>query len=339
MSRFIYKITYYREKDLLNISKKPLTFLRQLRGLCIFDIQGNDTSRTRVITTLIHGNEPSGFIALHQWLLEKTKPAVNIRIIVCNVEAAQLPPEFSHRYLHSGQDLNRFFSSDSPNIDIICRAQQINQAVAEMKPEAVIDLHNTSGASPAFGVAIDGSDQALDLISLFTHKVILTGLRVGAIMEQNFNAPIVTIECGGAKQLQSHQLAYQGLFKFVNEINLFDRHDSKVNVYRHPCRVELLPYISVTFGDVHSPTADMTLRADSEQLNNQLTPKDELIGWFTGSDILPLTAKNEQGIEQIDKMFYTKKGCIFTKHSMQIFMATTNTDIVSNDCLFYATLE
>lgn len=351
MKTFINKTTYYNEADLLDIPNTPLAFLRQLSGLCIFDIQGHEANRTRVITTLIHGNEPSGFIALHRWLQKKVKPAVNIRIIVCNIEAAQLLPEFSHRYLHEGQDLNRFFFSiekstnniiekdTAENGAIIERAKQIKQAVNAVSPEAVIDLHNTSGLSPAFGVAINNNDQTLDLISLFTKKVILTGLRFGAIMEQDFSAPIVTIECGGAEQVQSHQLAYIGWSKFVGDTNIFDRHASQVDIHQHPCRVELLPNISVTFGHNHLPTADVTLRADAEQLNNQLTPAGEFIGWYEGEGQLPFTAKNEQGVEQLDKLFSVHKGCIFTKQSLQIFMATTDQGIATNDCLFYATIE
>ena len=203
----------------------------------------------------------------------------------------------------------------------------------------MIDLHNTSGLSPAFGVAINNNDQTLDVISLFTHKVILTGLRFGAIMEQDFSAPIVTIECGGAGQIQSHQLAYAGLSKFVGETKIFDRHASQVDIHQHPCRVELLSNVSVAFGHNHLPTADVTLRADAEQLNNQLTPPGEFIGWYQGGGSLPFTVKNEQGVEQLNTMFSLQNGRIFTKQSLQIFMATIDQSIATNDCLFYATIE
>lgn len=340
MSKFINKISFFTEEDLADIANTPLEFLRALNGLCVFDIAGKDTSRTRVVTTLIHGNEPSGFIAIHRWLKQKIKPAVNVRFIICNVEAAQLSPEFSHRYLHFGQDLNRFFASEEDKSAIAKRARKIAKSVSEVKPEAVIDLHNTSGISPAFGVAIDGGEQALDLISLFTNKVILTGLRVGAIMEQNFAAPIVTIECGGAGQIESHQLAYLGLMTYVCDVNIFDRHASSVDIHEHPCRVELLPHCTVAFGHDHLPTADVTLRADTEQLNNQLTPSGEFLGWYEGeTETLPFTAKNEQGVEQSTRMFRVQNGRIFTKQSLQIFMATTDPDIASKDCLFYATQE
>jgi hypothetical protein len=274
-------------------------------------------------------------------LFEKIKPAVNMRYIVCNSESAKMLPIFSRRYLQSGQDLNRFFSttSDENSVGIVQRAQQVKQAVREVHPEAVIDLHNTSGSSPAFGVAIDQNDQTLDLISLFTNKVILTGLRVGAIMEQNFAAPIVTIECGGAAQNQSHTLAYAGLSKFAHDVDIFDRHASQVEIYQHPCRVEIIPNTNIAFDYLSTSSTDVTLRMDAEKFNEKLTPKGELIGWYEGKGDLPFTVKNEQGVEQVNYMFTIRNDCIYTKINMQIFMATTNRNIALNDCLFYATAE
>jgi hypothetical protein len=340
MIQFFEQITYYENAFTRKIASTALDFLRELKGLTIFDVQGVDTSRTRVITTLIHGNEPSGFIALHQWLIAKIKPAVNIRFIVCNPEAASLSPEFSHRYLFEAQDLNRYFAlqSNTPS-SISKRAQQITQAVIEVKPEAIIDLHNTSGISPAFGVAISENDKTLDLISLFTNKVILTGLHVGAIMEQNFSAPIVTIECGGASEKKSHQVAIEGIDKYTNRNIIFDLHADTVDIHRHPCRIELKPNVTLGFGQEPLVTADVTVCADAEHLNKQLTPAGELIGWYENDEQLPLIAKDEQGNDQLSNLFILKSGGIYTKQSLQIFMATKELDIANNDCLFYATIE
>jgi len=344
MPSFIKKVTYYQDAFKLKIAPTPLDFLRQLKGLTIFDVQGKDNSRTRVITTLIHGNEPSGFIALHHWLLEKKRPEVNIRFILCNPEAAALPPEFSHRYLEAAQDLNRFFTLDhisftKSNSSIRHRAKQIIKAVMEVNPEAIVDLHNTSGISPAFGVSIYDSDKVLDLISLFTNKVILTDLHVGAIMEQEFSAPIVTIECGGSCQIQSHQLAITGLEKFTNHKSIFDHHADKVDIHRHPCRIELKKGIVLGFGDYPLMTADITLRSDAEQLNSQITPAGQLIGWYDKDNQLPLIVKDEQGNNKLSAMLYLENGGIYTKQQLQIFMVTKQLDIATNDCLFYATLE
>jgi len=82
-------IKYFDESFRSQIEPTALGFLRQLEGLSIFDIKGRDQTRTRVIATLIHGNEPSGFIACHLWLRSSDVPATNLRILFCNPEAAK----------------------------------------------------------------------------------------------------------------------------------------------------------------------------------------------------------------------------------------------------------
>lgn len=332
--------TYLDDSFRKQIEPTALGFLRQLSGLTIFDIKGEDQSRTRVVTTLIHGNEPSGFIACHLWLRSPSVPATNLRIIICNPEAARTKPIFTNRFVGKDKDLNRFFKApETDKSEVAERARQITHSVNEVSPEAVLDLHNTSGASPAFGVAISDDENTLDLVSLFTNKTILTGLHVGAIMEMDFNCPIATIECGGASEIYSHQVATDGLHEFFSRRNIFDRHANRVQVHRHPIRVELVGDASVGFSHHRLPTTDITLRADVEQLNRQHTPKGEFLGWYDKAESLPLKAIDELGNEQITQLIEFKDGCLFAKQNLQLFMVTTTTEIATNDCLFYATLE
>ncbi len=333
-------INYFDENFRIQLAPTALGFLRQLDGLSIFDIKGVDQSRTRVITTLIHGNEPSGFIASHWWLRNDEIPATNIRIIICNPEVAQTKPKFSNRYLVHKEDLNRSFSASAEDIsEIAVRARQIKQAVAEVHPEAVIDLHNTSGAGPAFGVILADDEHTLDLVSLFTNKLILTGLTVGSIMEQSFNGPFATIECGGANEMSSHQVAKDGLHKFVSKEFIFDNHARQVAIYRNPLRIELVGDAAIGFSHDRLPTTDITLRADAEKFNRQCIPAGEFIGWCENGQQLPLQAIDEQGEDQIDNLIERKNGSLLAKQTMQFFMVNTDLEIVTNDCLFYATVE
>ena len=50
-------------------------------------------------------------------------------------------------------------------------------------PEAVIDLHNTSGSGPSFGVCTHMDRQHDALVSLFTQRLIVSNLGLGALME------------------------------------------------------------------------------------------------------------------------------------------------------------
>ena len=126
-------------------------FLEVLGGpACIF-LDGDNTDSTRAFVTLLHGNEPSGVMALFRWLKSARRPAVNIVCIVASVTAAMETPLFSNRMLPGTRDLNRCFRPpfDDEQGQL---AEEILEILHMHRPEAVIDMHNTSGSGPAFGV-------------------------------------------------------------------------------------------------------------------------------------------------------------------------------------------
>ena len=146
-------------------------------------IPGADSSRCRFVVTLLHGNEPSGLIAVHRWLTgTRPAPAVDIYCVVMNVEAACTSPPFSWRHLPGTRDLNRCFRA--PFDDIPGKqAQSLLALIHQQGPEALIDIHNTSGMGPAFGVAVFYDRQHDALVSLFAERLVITDLRLGALME------------------------------------------------------------------------------------------------------------------------------------------------------------
>lgn len=167
-------ITHLQDPAPDSLGATPLDFLRAAAGPTVIDVTGADQSRTLVISTLIHGNEPSGLFALHRWLLEGHKPATNVRIIISSITAALLEPTFSHRFLPHEEDLNRCFdkSGDRPEYK---RAALIKSVILDAKPIAAIDLHNTSGSGPAFSVVTEECGDRRILASHFCSRMIMTG--------------------------------------------------------------------------------------------------------------------------------------------------------------------
>ena len=84
-------------------------FLRWLGGPAAIRVPGRDRSRARAVTTLLHGNEPSGVRAVHAWLRSGALPAVDALLFVGAVPAALEPPGFALRSLPGAADLNRCF--------------------------------------------------------------------------------------------------------------------------------------------------------------------------------------------------------------------------------------
>jgi len=329
---------YFDDSSRNSFPDTPIEFLRSLQGLTIIDINGVDQSRCRVVTTLIHGNEPSGFIAIHLWLISQQVPAVNVRIIICNPEAAQLKPIFTHRYIEKSYDLNRFFSHPrglpSP---VAQRANKILQQVKEVSPEAIIDIHNTSGASPSFSVSVKPSQQHLQLAELFNQKIIITQLEVGAIMEQDFSAPIVTIECGAATDKSAHAIATDGLQKYFQQSDIFSDEKSSIFTYHNPVRVILTNDASVGFANQPLATTDVTLRQDIEDFNDKVLTKGEFIGWYQSNNSDFLSATSHSGEQRIQQLIEYRQGQLYAASDQQLFMVTNHPEIATKDCLFYST--
>ncbi|WDE12177.1 succinylglutamate desuccinylase/aspartoacylase domain-containing protein [Thalassomonas haliotis] len=330
------EISYFKDPSPGSLPMDYQTFLLSLAGPTVIDITGQDASRCRVITSLLHGNEPSGFIAIHRWLTSETrKPATNIRFIIASTEAACLSPLFSHRYMPGGKDLNRCFGSRE-NSGYYLRARLIADAINRVSPEIVVDLHNTSGSGPAFAACHGINANVLSLTSFFCETIILSAIRLGALLEQDFSCPTITVECGGCNDELAHELAYEGICHILTcETTRYFHQEREVEVVYQPHRLRLKGDINLSYGGQYSGAPGLTLKAAIEQYNFTGARRGEVLGWLDhlGLDNLQLT--DEQGKDIIGEYFSVSGHQLLCATEMRIFMATAIRDIAINDCLFY----
>lgn len=333
-----HEISYLKDPKPLTLKADYQQFLLSLTGVTVIDITGVDTNKCRVITTLLHGNEPSGLIAIHRWLTsehELSKPSTNLRFIICSVEAASLAPMFTHRYLPEGVDINRCFGQAKKQ-GYYMRAQLIEKAISAVSPELVVDLHNTSGSGPAFGVSTHMDSLGLSLAGLFCDTVILSGITLGALMEQNFNCPVLTIECGGAFDEQAHQVAYQGISSLANKACIINsRHHAPVEIVYSPMRLTLNHGVELSFAQHDEGNQGVTLIENIEQFNFGSIHKGQIFAWLDNQGLANLTLKNDAGENVITEYFYLSGNRLLCAKHFRIFMATTNVQIAKTDCLFY----
>ncbi|NVJ59449.1 MAG: succinylglutamate desuccinylase/aspartoacylase family protein [Gammaproteobacteria bacterium] len=313
----------------------PDAWLKSFEGPTVIEIAGRDQSRWRIVSTLIHGNEPSGFIAAHRYLLEKRVPATNVAFIISSVRAARYEQLYQHRYMPGEFDLNRRFGYLEVHDSVTELARQITEYIREKCPSAVVDLHNTSGRSPAFAVSISEHPKVQHVASLFVDQVIITQLNVGALMEQNFNCPVVTIECGGSKDKQSHENAYSGLCLFAETDQLDSMAPKPLAINKHPIRVTVKPGISLGYGEHLNTDLDMTLKNELEEFNFTGVNRGTCVGWLNRSISDCMEAISDKGINVIDDLFELDNHALKAKQDLKCFMATRRADIALSDCLFY----
>ncbi len=312
-------------------------FLCNLNGPAWIDISGRDSSRTRVISTLLHGNEPSGVKALFNWLKnpERSIPLTNISISICSVEAALTEPEFSHRYLAGAPDMNRCFRPpyDSANGKL---AKTILERIQTLKPEAVIDIHNTSGSGPDFTISPSTESNYAALAYNFSNRLIITALKLGSLMEVDVACPIITLECGGSYDLSADQTALNAVNVIARCDDLYKIDDKpEPDIFTHPLRFEIKENVSIGYSEASLANCDVTLASDIEKHNFGLTPENCVLGWVGPEGLDYFTAFDDQGRDIKDELFAIRENQLVTAQTLRLFMVTPRPEIARKDCLFY----
>lgn len=332
---------HWQQPEPHNVGDSLHQFLHQLKQPTLITQKGIDHSRCRLVVTLLHGNEPSGLSAIWHWLKSGQKPAVDSYYFVGAVNAAQEDPEFALRHFLHLRDLNRCFDGpfhDEPG----AIAHALLQLMREQQPEAVLDIHNTSGSGPSFAVSFSKSPKHIALCSLFTERLLLTQTRLGALMEKTSEAiPIVTIECGGAIDPESERVAIEGVNRFLNqpEVLAESEHDWQMEILTDPIRVTLTSDASIAYAEQPDSSASLTLPPDIEHLNFGRIQANTQLGHLVESLPLCTQAVDSKGVVRTKALFKVKGNKLFNRIGLKIFMITTNPSIAVSDCLCYVVVD
>jgi len=296
---------------------------------------GKSSSQCRVVTTLLHGNEPSGSHGVLRLIKENYIPAYDSWILIASIDAALQEPIFSRRYIEGEQDLNRCFNLPS-DTKIERLAEMIVKDISSFKPYAVIDVHNTSGAGPGFCVSTSTSTIMDQLACIFTNSLVITDIRLNALMEVDLGCPVITVECGGNHSELSHLFAYNGIHKFLSVEDLSHIEvTSDLQHYWHPLRLELKKGYMLDYGKGPVKNADITLCHSVEFQNFGTTVPEKRLGWLGSKGLDCLLLKDTDNNNLIEEYFENNDGELHTKKHLHLFMVTTIKTIAETDCLFY----
>ncbi len=335
------RFKFIRDPLATDIGDNVEEFLRRLGGPACLFLEGDDGSRTRALVTLQHGNEPSGVMALYRWLKSGRRPAVNVVCIVASVAAALEPPLFSHRMLPRARDLNRCYK---PPFDDAqgALAEEILEILHLHRPEAVIDMHNTSGSGPSFGVCTYMDRQHDALVSLFTQRLIVSNLGLGALMEiSEHSYPTVTVEVGGRLDEEAHELAFEGMCRYFEAESVLAQEETDwgLELLRDPIRLELNDNVSLTYAEKMRVDYDITLKPDIEHHNFGGVTQETVLGWASGDARRLFSAQDAGGRCAVSRLVRIEDGVLYPAQPLKLFMITTNAAIAESDCLFYAVAD
>lgn len=344
-------------------------FLERLGGPSLVHLNatgagvGTTIGGRRLLVTLLHGNEPSGLLALLRFLRNGLEAEGPLACIVANPAAARENKPFSSRYQAGHRDINRCFFDWEPDGSSPAEladsrlANRILASIESYAPSCVIDIHNTSGKGPAFAVSISDDTRLKALAALWTGDMIVTDLRLGALMElSERSTSTVTIECGGAADPNAVTIAYEGLRRFSQSSGAtmaamssgderLIKDAAQTQVFHNPMRLELSDTISLSYcapADFHDNVdidpvseADLILPDDADALNFGAVCAGTRIARLQGRAASGLSIMSVLGSEEVEGYFEVREGGLFTRFGTRFFMMTTRADIARSDCLCY----
>jgi hypothetical protein len=316
-----------------------IAFLRSLGGPAAIRLRGHDRTRCRVVVTLMHGNEPSGLIAVHGRLRDGRQPATDTLFVLGAVEPALGDPPLSSRVLPDGSDLNRCFGPGAlpgPSRDL---ALSILEAVHAVEPEALVDIHNNSGHNPPYAVAARIGAPERQLARFFGNLLVHYDLHIGALAEETPDlCPTVVIEAGRAGDPASDRTARDGLDSFLDAGVLFEEGSElpRLDVFHHPVRVEIAAGLRLAYGNEAEPAAQLTIDEDVDRYNFELLHVGTQIGWLAPEAPWPFVARGADGADRSHELFARDGARLVARRSIVPIMMTTDATIARSDCLFYA---
>ncbi|MBL4850440.1 MAG: succinylglutamate desuccinylase/aspartoacylase family protein [Planctomycetes bacterium] len=248
-------------------------FLKWVGGPALFHLRGRDSNRCRVLCGGLHGNEPSGFFAIHSLLREPPEFPVDTILILGNVKAALQDPGFYYRMLSQEEDMNRIWTG-GVHTPLRQAAAEVLRYLARRRVEAVVDLHNNSGFYPIYSVILNGAPSRIALARHWTHRYVrYDGASLGTFLEVlDRICPGVVIECGQAGDPSADLRALDGAVRFLTAERPFApsrEFQEDAAVYRCVARVTVPQEVSLEFGS--TPTgSDLTIRPGIDRHNFEL---------------------------------------------------------------------
>ncbi len=319
-----------------DLGATPEEMLERFGGPTVVRCSGRDSSRCRVVTTLLHGNEPSGAEAIYEWLREAPEPAVDAVFIFASVEVALHEPRFTHRMMPGERDLNRCFLGpfDDANGQL---AQRILAEIERCRPECVIDNHNNTGHNPPYAIATRVEPDYLRLASLFAERFVHSDLRIGSLMEAVTEVPCVTIECGRVGDPRAARTTRRGIDRLFGLAHLSEigESTSSLQVLESMVRVRARSGLRLAVDKGNHPEADLTISDDIDRHNFETLPAGTRIGWVRPGVDWPVEARDADGADRSRDLFSVNRGELLARRDWIPIMMTTDPLIARQDCLFY----
>ncbi|MCI0653382.1 MAG: M14 family metallopeptidase [Methylococcaceae bacterium] len=286
------------------------------------------------VSVLLHGNEPTGFLAIQELLREyRSKPLPrSMSIFFGNVLAAKEQV----RRLDSQPDFNRIWpGAEEPESQATRFAENIVDELLGRNVFASIDIHNNTGLNPHYACVNVFDDRYLQLARLFSRLVVYF-IRPRGVLSAAFgrHCPSVTLECGkpGQQYGVSHALEYLTSCLHLTEIPERPVQPGDLDLFHSIAQVTIPETIQFDF----SPRpADLELSVDIDHMNFTEVPEGTIIGKIRTPGKIPLLARDELGLDVTSRYFRIENQDLVLNRAIMPSMFTLDHNVIRQDCLGY----
>lgn len=315
--------------DLLEVSTTDI--YKVLGGPTLIHLSGR-REEPLFVSTLLHGNEDTGFIALQRLMKEEAGGNLprSLSIFIGNVEAAR----HRRRRMDDQLDYNRIWLGPEKTPE----HAMMQQILAEMKGRKVfasVDIHNNTGINPHYACVNRLQDPFFHLATLFSRTVVYF-IRPQGVQSMAFAdlCPAVTVECGhvGDETGIEHVLEFLKACLHLSEIPSHPIPPHDMALFHTVATIRVPKEFSFGFGKTH---ADLVFERNVDHLNFNELPVGTLIGKLAGDPRARLLVFDELGNSVAEKFLDYSEGLIRTKAPLMPSMFTLDREVISQDCFGY----
>ncbi|MEZ5598553.1 MAG: succinylglutamate desuccinylase/aspartoacylase family protein [Pseudomonadales bacterium] len=301
---------------------------RVLGGPTLLRIAGEQALSPLFVSTLLHGNETSGWTALCRLLGRGALPRRPLLVFLGNVAAAAA----GVRHLPGEPDFNRIWKNADPPYAAFA-ASVLNHVVSEPLA-AAIDLHNNTGRNPHYSVLTDLSDANRSLAYLFSDKAVYVEEPDSVLTRATQqHCPSIAVELGPINDPHSDDLAEDLLRRVTAAPSLTPSHDG-LTLYTSLARVHINPDVAFSFAGT-GPPAPLVLTGGMEAVNFHAVPRHTEFA-YTQRPFQETIQVLDPGHRNVtDQFFYQEGPHVRFARDVVPAMYTTDPDVVRQDCLCY----
>ena len=294
-----------------------------LRSPTLLDLRSNGKPPL-FVSTLLHGNESSSWIAMRSLLQEwaGAESAPSCMVFIGNVHAAR----HAQRCLEGQPDYNRIWEGgESEECDL---AERVIHEIRDAEPWLVLDIHNNSGPNPHYSVITDTHPETLATAALFSKTAIYACHPKGVMTRRTSEiCTSVTIEVGLPSDSQSAVRARNYVVKLTTLDCPPSHQIQELEVFRNHIRVT----IDETGGKAHPELRNLDETFDDMSFCK--VPTGTCFYRRTGADLV--RAWDDTGADRTAEVFKVLPDRQVLRKDVILSMYTRDPFIARQDCLCY----